>query len=132
MREPSLVHVTERRQRWRRWLCAVLAPIVLLAGVWLGGHPQVLPAPVADALVDRERRVVAEAIEKVDSTYVEEVDEAQLADAAIAGIVRDLDDEYSSSRRTATASSSTASRGRPASDGTGTPMARPSFRAAAP
>lgn len=59
MREPSLVQVTERRQRWRRRLCAVLAPIVLLAGVWLGGHPQLLPGPVADALVDREGRVAA-------------------------------------------------------------------------
>ncbi|HEV2060616.1 MAG TPA: S41 family peptidase [Solirubrobacteraceae bacterium] len=74
----------------------MLAPIVLLAGVWLGGHPQLLPGPVADALVDREGRVVAEAIAKVDATYIEEVDEGQLADAAIAGIVRDLDDEYSS------------------------------------
>jgi carboxyl-terminal processing protease len=68
---------------------------VLLLGLWLGGHPHLLPAPVANVFVDDDVRVVAEAIHKVESTYIDEVDAERLTDAAIAGIVRRLDDEFS-------------------------------------
>lgn len=48
MREPSLVHVTERAANGGGGGCARCFPqIVLLARVWLGGHPQLLPGPVA-------------------------------------------------------------------------------------
>lgn len=68
----------------------------LLAGITLGGHPQVLPGFVRDALVgDRDTRVVTEAIDEVHDVYYREVPEAQLADAAIDGVVRSLQDRFS-------------------------------------
>jgi hypothetical protein len=97
MREPSLVSRTLRRERWWRRVRPVLAAIVLLvAGIWVGGHPHVLPEPVAEAFGAGDARVVADAIDKVDAAYVDEVDEGRLTDAAIAGVVRELDDKFSS------------------------------------
>ena len=97
MREPSLVSLTLRRERWWRRVRPVLAAIMLLlVGIWVGGHPYVLPGPLADALGASDARVVADAIDKVDAAYIEEVDEARLTDAAIAGVVRELDDAFSS------------------------------------
>ena len=96
VREPSLVSLTLRRERWRRRLRPVLVALVLLlAGIWLGGHPAVLPGPLAAVAGDSDS-VVADAIDKIDDTYIDEVAEARLADAAIAGVVRELDDPFSS------------------------------------
>jgi len=78
-------------------LVAVLSCLlVLVAGVWLGGHPRYLPGPVADALVGHEdRRVVAEGLELIYDKYYRSVGRRALADAALAGAVDDLDDRFS-------------------------------------
>ena len=95
VREPSLVSLRRRRERWWRRTRPLLVVVALLVGLWLGGHPHLLPAPVAGAFVDADVRVVAEAIHEVDATYIDEVDAGRLTDAAIGGIVRRLDDEFS-------------------------------------
>ncbi len=75
---------------------AVLAPCMLVLGVWLGGHPRWLPDPIADALVGPEdRRVAVDALDVIGDKYYRRVDRGKLVDAAIAGAVKDLDDRFS-------------------------------------
>jgi carboxyl-terminal processing protease len=80
----------------RRALVPLLVLAALAAGITLGGHPDALPGFVRDTLVgDGDTRVVREAIEKVNDDYYRSVPQSKLADAAIAGIVKSLDDRFS-------------------------------------
>jgi carboxyl-terminal processing protease len=77
-------------------LLALMIPLVLVLGIWLGGHPQWLLNPVADALVgSADRRVSIEALDTIHDKYYRKVPERTLSDAAIAGAVRNLDDRFS-------------------------------------
>src|SRR3954466_3844442 len=71
--------------------------LLLLLGIWLGGrHPGWLPGPVRGALVgDTHSAVVKEAIDRVHDTYYRKIPEDKLADDAIEGVVRRLDDRFS-------------------------------------
>jgi carboxyl-terminal processing protease len=74
----------------------VLAPCLLVLGIWLGGHPRWLPDPVADALVgSTDRRVALEGLDTLHDKYYREVGYGKLSDAALAGAVKDLDDRFS-------------------------------------
>jgi carboxyl-terminal processing protease len=80
----------------RRALVPLLVLAALLAGITLGGHPETLPGFVRDALVgNRDTAVVREAIDTVNADYYREIPEKQLANAAIAGVVKSLDDRFS-------------------------------------
>jgi carboxyl-terminal processing protease len=80
----------------RRLLVPLLVLVALLAGITLGGHPETLPGFLRDTLVgDKDTRVIAEAIDKINARYYREVPEKELADAAIAGAVGSLDDRFS-------------------------------------
>jgi carboxyl-terminal processing protease len=71
--------------------------VVLLFGIWVGGrHPGWLPGFVRGPLVgDTHSAVVREAIDRVHETYYRKIPEAELANDAIDGIVRRLDDRFS-------------------------------------
>jgi carboxyl-terminal processing protease len=69
--------------------------VVLLGGVWLGGHPQFLPGFVRHAFVDDNADTISEAIEDVQDTYYRPIPDRQLSDSAIKGIVAGLDDRFS-------------------------------------
>jgi carboxyl-terminal processing protease len=74
----------------------VLAPCLLVLGIWLGGHPRWLPDPVADALVgSTDRRVALEGLDTLHDKYYRKVGYGKLSDAALAGAVKDLDDRFS-------------------------------------
>ena len=74
----------------------LLAPCMLVLGIWLGAHPRFLPGPVADALAGpEERRVALEALDTIHDKYYRSVPRGTLADAAIAGAVAKLDDRFS-------------------------------------
>ena len=74
----------------------LLVPCMLALGIWLGAHPRFLPRPVADALAGPEdRRVTLEALDTIHDKYYRPVKRGRLADAAIAGAVKDLDDRFS-------------------------------------
>jgi carboxyl-terminal processing protease len=80
----------------RRLLVPLLVLVALLAGITLGGHPETLPGFLRDTLVgDKDTRVIAEAIDKINARYYREVPQKELADAAIAGAVDSLDDRFS-------------------------------------
>jgi carboxyl-terminal processing protease len=72
--------------------CALLA---LVAGIWLGGHPQHLPEVVADALVDDDRALRAEIIDTVAENFYRPVQEDQLERASLKGIIESLGDPFS-------------------------------------
>ncbi|MFL5843585.1 MAG: S41 family peptidase [Solirubrobacteraceae bacterium] len=80
----------------RRLLVPLLVLAALIAGITLGGHPELLPGFVRDVFVgDKDTRVITEAIDKINARYYREVPEDKLADAAIAGAVDSLDDRFS-------------------------------------
>ena len=85
--------------RRRHPLPAVLAaalPILLILGVYLGGHPEDLPGFVRSAFVaDHETRVVDEAINRIASDYYRPIAKSRLTNASVAGAVSSLGDRFS-------------------------------------
>jgi carboxyl-terminal processing protease len=85
--------------RRRHSLVAVLAaalPILLILGVYLGGHPEDLPGFARRAFVaDHETRVVDEAINRIASDYYRPVAKGRLTNSSIAGAVSSLGDRFS-------------------------------------
>ena len=76
---------------------AVLSSLlVLVVGIWLGGHPRYLPGPVADVFVGKnDRRVVLEGLDTIHDKYYRKVSRGELSNAALKGAVSDLDDRFS-------------------------------------
>ena len=74
----------------------VLVPLLLLAGIWLGGHPELLPGPVRDKLVDdSDAQVYNEAIDIIKRDYYRGVSRDELLDKSLGGAVKSLDDQFS-------------------------------------
>ena len=85
-----------RRRRSYLPLFIVLLPLMLVAGIWLGGHPDTLPDQVRDALVeDGEGRVYEEAIDTLERDYYREVDRGELLNRSLESAVGSLDDRFS-------------------------------------
>jgi carboxyl-terminal processing protease len=77
-------------------LLVVVMPLLLVLGIWLGGHPRWLPEPIADALVgNKDRRVTLDALDTIHERYYRPVAFGKLSDAAIGGAVKDLGDRFS-------------------------------------
>ncbi len=75
---------------------AALLPILLVAGIWLGGHPEDLPGFARSAFVrDHATLVVEEAIDRISSDYYRPIAKHSLADASLAGAVASLGDRFS-------------------------------------
>jgi carboxyl-terminal processing protease len=85
-----------RRRRPLIGVLVILLPVMLAAGIWLGGHPDSLPDPVRDTLVsDSQGRVYDEAIDMIARDYYREVDRDDLLDQSLEQAVRSLDDRFS-------------------------------------
>jgi carboxyl-terminal processing protease len=76
-------------------IAALCALVALVAGLWLGGHPESLPGPVRDAFVQEDRAMRAEIIDSIENNFYKPVNEKKLDDASLKGIVESLDDPYS-------------------------------------
>jgi carboxyl-terminal processing protease len=76
-------------------IAALCALVALVAGLWLGGHPESLPGPVRDAFVQEDRAMRAEVINSIEDNFYKPVDEKKLDDASLKGIVDSLHDPYS-------------------------------------
>lgn len=72
--------------------CALVG---LLGGLWLGGHPEVLPGAVRDAFVEDDRGLRSEVVETIEDNFFREVEDGELEEASIRGLVRSLDDRFS-------------------------------------
>jgi carboxyl-terminal processing protease len=85
-----------RRRRSLMPLLVILLPVLLVAGIWLGGHPENLPDPVRETLVaDTEGRVYEEAIDTLERDYYRKVDRKELLDQSLEQAVGSLDDRFS-------------------------------------
>ncbi|HEV3229376.1 MAG TPA: S41 family peptidase [Solirubrobacteraceae bacterium] len=73
----------------------LLLPLMLVAGVWWGGHPQDLPGFLR-GLVPGNTRVMSEALNDVQHDYYRRVPSSQLVNASIQGMVTQLGDRFSS------------------------------------
>lgn len=70
--------------------------LVLLLGVWLGGHPSGLPGPIRSAFVGSDdTKLMRQALDTVDQIYYRKVDRDQLVDRGIEGAVASLRDQFS-------------------------------------
>jgi carboxyl-terminal processing protease len=76
-------------------IATVCALGALLLGIFLGGHPELLPEGVRDAFVEEDRALRAEIIDKIEDNFYKPVDEERLDDASLKGIVDSLEDPYS-------------------------------------
>ena len=76
---------------------AALAVLVLLsAGIYLGGHPEDLPAPIRNALVSDDVKTTQEAFDLIQQDYYRKVKTSALVNSGIAGAVTSLHDRFSS------------------------------------
>jgi carboxyl-terminal processing protease len=72
------------------------AAIVLFAGIWLGGHPSWLPAPLRNAFVaDSDGRLVNQVLDVLQHDYYRPVKRSQLLTKGVASLVASLGDPYS-------------------------------------
>lgn len=67
---------------------------VLCGGIWLGGHPETLPEPLRDALVDDGPAVRAELIQTIQDHYYKPVKKSALEEASLKGMAASLRDPY--------------------------------------
>jgi carboxyl-terminal processing protease len=64
--------------------------VVLCAGIWLGGHPGKLPELLRERFVDDSAGLNLEASELIEDNYFRPVGSAELTNASLQGMVREL------------------------------------------
>jgi carboxyl-terminal processing protease len=64
--------------------------IVLAAGLWIGGHPAKMPPFLRGVFVDESAGLTAEASELIEDDYFRPVDNRELIDSSLQGMVRGL------------------------------------------
>jgi carboxyl-terminal processing protease len=83
-------------RRLRTALLALLIPLALILGVWLGGHPDFLPGFARQTLVaDSDGRLYEQAVDKIEATYYRKVDRDALLNTSLEQAVESLDDQFS-------------------------------------
>lgn len=78
-----------------RLLALLLVAGLVVGAFWLGGHSGGLPQPLRDFARDDASATIDAALERVHDDYYREVPREDLADDAIRGVVRGLDDRFS-------------------------------------
>src|SRR4051795_865256 len=77
-------------------LLIVLGALLLVGGIWLGGHPDFLPGPARDTLVaDSDGRLYEQAVDTLQRDYYRKVDRKQLLDKSLSAAVTSLQDQFS-------------------------------------
>ena len=77
-------------------ILAVLVPVLLVTGIWLGGHPSALPSVLRDNLVDDEgAQVYEEAVDIIERDYYRSVERRDLLDKSLKAAVDSLGDRFS-------------------------------------
>ena len=74
----------------------VLLPVLLILGIWIGGHPRDLPSFMRSTFeANHQTEVTAEAINQIAHDYYRPISKSKLASSSIAGAVTSLDDPFS-------------------------------------
>jgi carboxyl-terminal processing protease len=76
-------------------IAAVSALVALVAGLFIGGHPQVLPGGLRDIFVEDSVATRAELIKDVEANFYKPVKKSDLEQASYKGIVSSLHDRFS-------------------------------------
>ncbi|HEX8105177.1 MAG TPA: S41 family peptidase [Solirubrobacteraceae bacterium] len=85
-----------KRRRLLAPVLAVLCPLALVGGIYLGGHPDLLPGAARDTLVaDSEGRLYDEALDAIADDYYRPVDRRDLLNQSLDGAVESLSDRFS-------------------------------------
>jgi carboxyl-terminal processing protease len=88
--------VSRRSRRPRIVYRVLIGLVVLLAGIWLGGHPGWMPSPVRNAFVDQgQDPLVNQVLNLLERDYYRPLTRSQLVNKGLAGMVASLDDPYS-------------------------------------
>ena len=89
--------MASRRSSRPKLLTSILiGVIVLLVGIWIGGHPSWLPSPLRSAFVDRsDNPLVNQVLNMLQSDYYRPLNRSQLVNKGLAGMVASLNDPYS-------------------------------------
>jgi carboxyl-terminal processing protease len=75
---------------------ALLIPIALVLGIFLGGHPDTLPSFARNALVsDSDGQLYETAIDKIQRDYYRKIDRKQLLNTSLTAAVESLQDQFS-------------------------------------
>src|SRR6478609_6349656 len=79
-----------------RRILAVLIPVALVLGIWLGGHPDFLPGFARNALVaDGDGQQYEQAIDTIERDYYRKVDRKDLLNKSLGAAVESLQDQFS-------------------------------------
>ena len=85
-----------RRRSLSPLIFAALIPFALVLGIWIGGHPNVLPGFARDALVsDSDGRLYEEAVDTIERDYYRKVDRKALLNTSLGAAVESLQDQFS-------------------------------------
>src|SRR5687768_6255978 len=76
-------------------LIAAVTVVALLAGVWLGGHPQVLPIQVRGLFLADDVLLQQITLNAIERDYYRAVNRRRLVDDGLAGTVSRLNDRFS-------------------------------------
>src|SRR5947209_11367727 len=86
-----------RRQRSSRLLMVLVGIVVLLVGVWFGGHPSWLPEPIRSAFVSESGndKLVNQVLGLISKDYYRKVSRSELINKGLQAAVASLNDPYS-------------------------------------
>jgi carboxyl-terminal processing protease len=86
-----------RRQRSPLFVRVLLGIIVLLIGVWFGGHPSWLPGPIRSAFVSQSTndKLINQVLGLIQNDYYRKVDRSDLVNKGLQAVVASLNDKYS-------------------------------------
>jgi carboxyl-terminal processing protease len=86
-----------RRQRSPRVVRVLLGVVVLLIGVWFGGHPSWLPGPIRSAFVSQSGndKLINQVLGLIQNDYYRKVNRSDLVDKGLEATVASLNDKYS-------------------------------------
>ncbi len=76
-------------------LALVAAVMIFVAGLALGGRPQLLPGPVRSLVLSDDMRTLQAALDIIQEDYYRPVQRRQLVNDGLAGAVEDLHDRFS-------------------------------------
>jgi carboxyl-terminal processing protease len=88
--------VSRRKRSPRIAVLTAVAVFVLILGIWFGGHPSWLPAPLRSAFVDNNNStVVDQALNIIKRDYYKQINSNQLVNTGLAAAVASLHDPFS-------------------------------------
>jgi carboxyl-terminal processing protease len=87
---------SRRRQRPRIVPLALAGVVVLLLGIWLGGHPSWMPSGVRSTFVNQGNgSLVNQVLDQLTRSYYRPLNRASLANKGLSAMVASLGDPYS-------------------------------------